>query len=45
MSIFNVVTRSDICREFNCHRDSIKRWIKDLMLGLHFIGDKDSQGD
>lgn len=29
MSIFNVVTRSDICREFDCHRDTVKRWIKE----------------
>jgi hypothetical protein len=29
MGIFNLVTRSDVCREFNCHPDSIKRWIKE----------------
>jgi|GEM_PF-5425181 len=29
MDIFNVVTRSHICREFNCHKDTIKRWIKE----------------
>ena len=29
MGFFNVVTRSHICREFNCHKDTIKRWIKE----------------
>ena len=29
MSYFNIVTRSDICREFNCHPDTVKRWIKE----------------
>jgi len=29
MGFFNVVTRSHICREFNCHKDTIRRWIKE----------------
>ena len=29
MSSFNVITRSQLCRELNCHRDSIKRWVKE----------------
>lgn len=29
MSILNIVSRSQLCDELNCHRDSIKRWIKE----------------
>ena len=29
MSTLKVITRAEVCREFNCHRDSLKRWIKE----------------
>ena len=28
MSLLQVITRAQVCRELNCHRDTIKRWIK-----------------